>query len=301
MYPIQKASLSALSRVWRHLYRVRAPRVCILNYHSINTESRIRSTTSPRLFEDHMEWLSSECRVLPLREIAGRPLDSLAADRPVVALTFDDGYADIFERAFPVLQRYGFSATLFLTVGFIDRDETVLRRFAKLANCRATQCSPLSWDQVREMSRHGIEAAAHTFSHPNLVHLETPDLDFELRDARSRLEERVGAKVDGFAYPFGKPTCHLNRRVVDAVASAGYGYAVTVTPRGVLARDGCFLLPRIGADGKPLTSLIESVTGAWDFMGYYYEFAPRPLGQVLSPRAFRRSSYGGSYREMQSS
>jgi peptidoglycan/xylan/chitin deacetylase (PgdA/CDA1 family) len=77
---------------------------------------------------------------------------------------------------------------------------------------------------VREMSGAGMEFGAHTYSHLNFIYLARPGLEFEVKRAKERLEDRIGQPVHGFAYPFGKPRRHFNRVTYSMVREAGYTY-----------------------------------------------------------------------------
>src|SRR6267378_6815015 len=92
------------------------PRVLVLCYHSVHPLKSFRSA-SPELFEHHLHWLSGHCKVIPFSKIFNALSEK--PDWPSVAITFDDGYADNYEYAFPLLQKYGLVATFFLTVGLI--------------------------------------------------------------------------------------------------------------------------------------------------------------------------------------
>jgi len=89
-------------------------RVVVLCYHSVHATDPTASAT-PELFGRHLRWLREHCEVTPFRRVMDVVHDR-PASRPAVAITFDDGYADNFECAFPVLNQYGLSATFFLTV-----------------------------------------------------------------------------------------------------------------------------------------------------------------------------------------
>jgi peptidoglycan/xylan/chitin deacetylase (PgdA/CDA1 family) len=134
--------------------------------------------------------------------------------RPVV-LTFDDGFADFHETALPLLQRYGFTATVFVTTGWVeDAGPAVRPRPARM----------LSWQQVLEVAAAGVEIGAHSHTHPELDQLRAPQLERELRDSKTLLEDRLGAPVPALAYPFG----YSNARVRQAARAAGYQHACAV-------------------------------------------------------------------------
>jgi len=94
----------------------------ILYYHRVNDDNDpFFPAISTRLFEAEMRYVSRNYRVVSMSEL----LDRLAGqdNEPVLAITFDDGYRDNYERAFPVLKRYGLPATIFLTTGSMDTGE----------------------------------------------------------------------------------------------------------------------------------------------------------------------------------
>ena len=114
--------------------------------------------------------LKRNCEVIPFRQVweASHRRD---ASRPAVAITFDDGYADNFQYAFPLLAKHGLGATFFLTAGLIDKDPAVIERFRMLRRSTAADVQPLEWSEIREMMRNGMEFGAHTCTHPNLARL----------------------------------------------------------------------------------------------------------------------------------
>ena len=84
----------------------------------------------------------------------------------------------------------------------------------------------LTWAQVRDMARSGIEIGSHTVSHPNLTQLSDTALDFELRESRRIIEERLERDVTTLAYPIGTASA-FDERVVRHARQAGYRLAVT--------------------------------------------------------------------------
>jgi peptidoglycan/xylan/chitin deacetylase (PgdA/CDA1 family) len=135
--------------------------------------------------------------------------------RPVV-LTFDDGFADFHHAALPLLRAHGFTATVFVTTGWIEDagPRPASRRPGRM----------LSWTQILEASGAGIEIGAHSHLHPQLDQLADADLRGELRSSKELLEDRLGRRVPGLAFPFG----YSNARVRRAAREAGYGYACVV-------------------------------------------------------------------------
>jgi peptidoglycan/xylan/chitin deacetylase (PgdA/CDA1 family) len=152
-------------------------------------------------------------------------------ERPVV-LTFDDGYADFHETALPLLQRYGFTATVFVTTGWIeDSGPTDRPRPARM----------LAWQQVLEVSAAGVEIGAHSHTHPELDQLGAGRLARELRDSKALLEDKLGGAVPALAYPFG----YSSTRVRQAARAAGYEHACAVGNTIADAAADPFALPRL--------------------------------------------------------
>ena len=107
---------------WPNIRKRSAPMARILYYHRVNDDNDPFFPATPTaLFDAEMRFLASHYRVVSMDQLA----DHLDGDLPetVVAITFDDGYRDNFENAFPILQRYAIPATIFLTTGCIDTAE----------------------------------------------------------------------------------------------------------------------------------------------------------------------------------
>ena len=260
-------------------------RVVGLCYHSVHPSLSFASA-SPESFERQLAWLAETCDVISPRAMLDAATDH-DSDRPAVAITFDDGYADNHEFAFPLLRKYGLSATIFITAGLSDGDPAVLERFRKLRGVSADEIRPLEWAQAREMHAEGLEIGAHTYSHPNLSRLSPDKVATELRVSKDILEDRLGAPVDLLGYPFGKPGRQLDETTVAVARESGYTHAVAILPRSVRPGDSPLVLPRFFATGDSVETLAAKVRGDWDYLGVFQERAPRALARLVSPQDFR--------------
>jgi peptidoglycan/xylan/chitin deacetylase (PgdA/CDA1 family) len=198
-------------------------KVPILMYHSIShtaTPQFKQFTVSPTLFEQHMAYLSQHfytpITVTHFVNSLAQEV-SVLPERPVV-LTFDDGFADFFLDALPILKRYGFCATLYISTAFIGQTSLWLRREKE-----ATR-PVLSWDQLMVISRCGIECGAHSHSHPQLDVLPSSLAYDEITRCKHILEDRLGQQVMSFAYPYGYYTGTVRK----LVQTAGYTSACAV-------------------------------------------------------------------------
>ncbi len=205
--------------------------VPVLMYHEISAQplSAARLAVAPEQFERQLGYLRASGfasvtagRLAAAMDAAGPGLPA----RPVV-LTFDDGFADFYDTALPLLIQHGFTASLYVTTGWITGG--------------AAHPGMLSWAAVEAAAGAGIEIGAHSVGHPQLDQLPAGSLRAELADSKHALEDRLGAPVPGLAYPFG----YSSQLVRDTAAQAGYAYACAVGNR--LAASGCdrFAIPRL--------------------------------------------------------
>ena len=155
-------------------------------------------------------------------------------ERPVL-LTFDDGFADFYTEALPLLQQYSFVATLYVTTAFINGTSRWLHREKETAR------RMLTWDQSTEVSAHGIECGAHSHSHRQLDTLPHTEAQDEIVESKRLLEHHLGREVASFAYPFGYHTAALRR----LVREAGYTSACAVMHAMSSAKTDHFALARL--------------------------------------------------------
>jgi peptidoglycan/xylan/chitin deacetylase (PgdA/CDA1 family) len=106
----------------------RPARPLVLGYHRVvgdfSANARIEMPsmlTSRDMFERHIDWLGRHFRFVGLDEIGEHALTGEPFGEPVVAITFDDGYRDVYEQAFPVLERKGIPAAIFVVTDLVGR------------------------------------------------------------------------------------------------------------------------------------------------------------------------------------
>jgi peptidoglycan/xylan/chitin deacetylase (PgdA/CDA1 family) len=133
--------------------------------------------------------------------------------RPII-LTFDDGYLDTYELAFPLLQEYGMKAVVFVLA---DRN-------AKTNSWDSTDISPrvqlMGDKEILELHRAGFEIGSHTLTHADLTALPRDAAWEEISRSRQLLEILLNDRVRAMAYPFGKLTPELK----EMVKGAGYAF-----------------------------------------------------------------------------
>lgn len=217
-------------------------RLPILMYHRVATDGPAelaRYRVSPQEFEAQLRSLKDhgystttleEWRTV--REVK-RPLPGKR-----VLLTFDDGCADFLDTAWPLLERYGFKATMFLPTDLIG---DACRWDAHLGE----PARVMSWADLRGLHQAGVEFGSHTATHPLLTGLSPDEMAREALRSRTAIAEELGLSVTSIAYPFG-----ASDRVVESTfGAAGYLFGLTCEHRSCEVNDRLLALPRIEVSG----------------------------------------------------
>jgi len=246
----------------------REGRVVVLCYHSVHPEKDF--AVRPEAFDAQLAWLKRECRVIPFRDC----LRAKREARPAVAITFDDGYADNFEFAFPLLAKHNLSATFFVTSGLLAKEKAVVEGFQAIRGTGYEAIRPLEFAQARQMLAAGQEFGAHTRSHPNLALLGAEAVRAELSESKKALEDALGARMATVAYPFGLPHRNFTAETMRVAEQCGYDMAAAVHFRPVLERDSRYAVPRFSILDEGLDVFAQKVRGNWDYLGWWQEKAP---------------------------
>ncbi len=214
-------------------------RAAVLMYHNVGTprkDDEMRGLhVTPRMFRFQMWYLKAAgFRVVSLDEILGL-IEGAGRGERLVALTFDDGYADFYEHAYPALKKHRYPATVFI-VSDLAGQENIWDDSRRVAR------KPLlGWERISELKDNGITFGAHSRSHPALTALSDEALEDEIAGSKALIAERLRRPVDFFCYPFGD----YDKRVRDAVERAGYRAAVTTQRGYVHKNDNPFEIRRI--------------------------------------------------------
>ncbi len=228
--------------------------------HSLNTSQHpyFETNTRPELFAQHLQFLYennyatvdiSEALVATRREQDGQKR---------VAITFDDGFADFYERAFPVLAQYQMMATMYVVSDW-TRDQRYSRNGKEF----------LTWTEIREMHQHGIRFGSHTVSHPTLYSLDASKLEIEIRRSKERIEDGLGKPVQSFAYPYAFPEQdrEYTKKVRELLEANGYQNGVTTILGTANCKSDSYLLPRLPVNSYDDLPLFKAkLEGGYDWL-----------------------------------
>jgi len=191
----------------------------ILTYHRLlkdvsNPESDPkRISVSQNQFRDHLKGLSRfGYRTVSLADYPKQLRDGQVPAAKTFAITFDDGYEEVLTLALPVLQEFGFTATVFAVPGQISGCNAWDDGRAKL----------LSADQYRTLQAAGITIGAHTCSHVHLPQVDASKARQEIKDSKTQLEPILGRPATLFAYPYGEHSPSVAAMVKEAGFEAGF-------------------------------------------------------------------------------
>jgi len=210
----------------------RTLRVPILMYHYLSEPPpdadvyRRDLSVSPTLFAEHLDRMLAEGYVtVNLYQVIdalqrGVPLP----DRPVV-ITFDDGYRDNYENAFPLLRERGMVATIFVITDFIDEQRPAY----------------LTWDMAREMFAEGISIESHGRNHVSLAGKDDDYLVWQALGSLETIEYELGVRPRFISYPAGE----YDQRTIEIFQSAHYWAGVTTRQGATLDNQRLFELPRV--------------------------------------------------------
>ncbi len=249
------AALLGASARW-NWWRPRVKGIPALMYHKIGDCPRgsgLRSLwVRARDFRRQLSYLKEHGYLaLTFSELARAEAGELPMPERPVLLTFDDGYANNYELAFPILRETGLKANVFLVL------ETIGRHNAWHDPGTEPWLRMLTWDQVREMQDSGlVEFGSHAMRHPNLTRIPLEEARWEIAESKRRLEEGLGRSVLAFAYPYGAGAYVPEIRAL--ARQAGYRYDFGI-------RQGISPLPWDPASGPLKRLLIRADDTLFDF------------------------------------
>lgn len=222
---------------------VTTKRLPILMYHRIaptGAPGLAAYRVTPAAFHDQLRYLSDAGYYsISLEEWrAARELRKPIPGKPVI-ITFDDGYVDFKDVAWPLLKRYGFSATVSLVSNAIGRTNHWNEYYGDVLPL-------LDWPDILLLQKEGIEFGSHSANHPHLTGISLSEIVKEACMSRKVLQEKLGKPIHSFAYPYGSS----DRVVEHLVGACGYVYGLTITPRRCEFNDPLLALPRIEISGS---------------------------------------------------
>jgi peptidoglycan/xylan/chitin deacetylase (PgdA/CDA1 family) len=183
--------------------------VLLPSYHLLVEEpSRYRYSSTAREFREHLSIIDTVRRHSPNHSLA---------------VTFDDAHSSQFHLGYPLLQEKKLRGIFFAVSGWVGRRQGYM-----------------TWDHLRRLLAVGHEVQSHSASHQQLTRCSETELENELVDSKTEIEQRLGAVVDAISIPNGR----WNDRVLQGCVDAGYRRIYTSDPIASAAFNGAEVIGR---------------------------------------------------------
>ena len=195
---------------------VQAARSCVvLQYHHVSNDTPAITSVTPEQFNEHLDYLkTNNFKVMPLRKVVAALQNKSELPEKCVSLTVDDAYASVYQNAWPRLKALNWPMTVFVNSDGVDRGIT----------------SYMSWQQMREMSQHGVAFENHGHTHAHLIRRQPGEstaawrarISNDIQTAQQRITREIGTAPRLFAHPFGEYNPQT-LQLIKAIGLTGFG------------------------------------------------------------------------------
>jgi peptidoglycan/xylan/chitin deacetylase (PgdA/CDA1 family) len=197
-------------------------------------------SVSPASFHEQLDWLATNgYHPVDFSDLRAYFAGTRVLPSKPVVITLDDGYADLYSTAYPLLKLYGFKAVAYIVTMFVGQSRYVTA------------------EQIVEMDHNGIQIASHTLNHANLARTSQYLVTYQLTASKAWLEGLLQHPVLDFAYPSGK----FSSQVVNALQATGYDTAVTEMSGTYHSRDDRYTWTRVRVGGGESVAEFASSLG----------------------------------------
>ena len=198
--------------------------VIVINYHKIDNIFHSLAVSTGD-FEKQMQWLKSHgYNSITPDQLYDFVADGAELPNHPVLITFDDGYADNYKNAYPIMKKYGFVGTVFVVTSYLEKYPNYM-----------------TWAQAKEMHDNGFSIESHTVTHKSMTEASDSQIMEELTKSRETIKEKLGEDADFFAYPTGTYNLHIAR----LAREAGYKAAFTIKYDTVNRNSNVYALERV--------------------------------------------------------
>jgi peptidoglycan/xylan/chitin deacetylase (PgdA/CDA1 family) len=192
----------------------RTLKVPILMYHYISEPPpdsdvyRVDLSITPDMFRRQMAYLRDNgYTTINFYELTSAIVSLSELPEKPVLLTFDDGYLDNYENAYPTLKEFGFEGTFFIVTEFVDKGRE----------------GYMTWPMIEEMAQAGHSIESHSRTHPELIAKSHDSLIWEILGAQETIAAHTGQRPRYFCYPGG----YYDEATIQMLVELDYWGAVT--------------------------------------------------------------------------
>jgi len=244
---------------------------------NFNTKIIAYHQANPAYFEDQITFLKNNFQVSSLSQA----LQNI--DKKQVVITFDDGYKNNLEVAYPVLKKLGLKATVYVTYNFIENNEfawwdrleneslyhlaeslktlhpdQLNKKVDELTNNKEKpeKYNFMTWDDLKKIE-DVFEIGGHTISHPILTNISIDEARKEIANSKVDLEKKLGHTIVSFAYPNG----NYNQSLMKVVQDSGFNNAVTYQKGNNISSTNNYALLRRGINYNDNLDIFKAKIG----------------------------------------
>lgn len=191
-------------------------RVIILLYHRVSDQFRDNVTIGIEQFDQQMAHVAANFTLVSLRQIVAGDLPRNAR-KPIIAVSFDDGYLDNYENAAPILIKHQVPCTFFISTEKVRANQP----FEHDMRALGIGLDNMSWDQVRQMRDWGLHFGSHTRNHVNLADVSDEVAHQELLGSLQDIRTELGQQEVAIAFPYGRKK-HITAQRIATMKELGY-------------------------------------------------------------------------------
>ncbi|CAM3324357.1 polysaccharide deacetylase family protein [Empedobacter stercoris] len=177
------------------------PGIHIINSHFI-TPQTMDLRNDPTIFENYLSYLSNFADFITLPEaIDFLNKKNYDKSKIYITFTFDDGFEECYSVIAPLLEKYNTRGAFFINANYISSSIEYQKEFHKRVKIYTK--NPMSWEQVQELHNRGHLIGSHNLDHLNFGELTNEEIDFQLKENKKILEEKLDYKCEYFAWTYG--------------------------------------------------------------------------------------------------
>lgn len=206
-------------------------------------------------FKNQIAWLKKNFQILPLLTLVEH-IKSNTLNSKSICITFDDGYADNFYNALPILKQFQVPATVFITSGMIGKKNPFYWDTNTNKNDQGRTLNNMELIKLAKGSL--IEIGSHTVTHPHLTDLSIMDQEREIAESKVKLENIIKQSVKSISYPFGTKK-DFNKKTIELVKTNGYSYACANIPDQTTKYSNPYALPRYIVRNWPIEVFVHKM------------------------------------------
>lgn len=248
---------SFLTNVEKKMH-IPGPSVVVLAYHTVSDNKTIVDV-DPKVFKQQLEFLKKNFKFITLDKVIDYVYSKKTFNKPAVALTFDDGYKEVFTTIAPILAKEKIPATVFVLSNPSQANRAELENDKKL----------MSIQEIKHLQKLGWIIGCHSATHSNFFVLNL-DFDKEIYQSKKLIEKKLRTSIKYFAYPKGL----YNSFIIDQVKSAGYTASFAFEAGFISYRTNLMKIPRLPVDWTHSMAQFEAFFTNW---GTFYFLAKQKL------------------------